>query len=79
MGAGGFLLTNFQNDFNMHFVDGEDFVSYSSKEDLYNKIEYYLTHEDERQAIARNGCKKVQEEHTYIQRLGEMLDIVTDR
>ena len=79
MGAGGFLLTNFQNDFNMHFVDGEDFVSYSGKEDLYNKIEYYLTHEDERLAIARNGCKKVREEHTYIQRLGEMLDIALNR
>ena len=26
MGAGGFLLTNHQNDFAMHFVDGEDYV-----------------------------------------------------
>ena len=27
MGAGGFLLTNYQSDFAMHFVDGEDFVT----------------------------------------------------
>lgn len=31
MGAGGFLLTNYQNDFAMHFVDGEDYVSYSDR------------------------------------------------
>lgn len=73
MGAGGFLLTNYQNDFNMHFTDGEDYVSFSSKDDLYYKIEYYLTHEDERKAIAENGCKKVRTEHTYEQRLAEMI------
>ena len=76
MGAGGFLLTNYQNDFNRHFTDGEDFVSFDSKTDLYNKIEYYLTHEDERKAIADNGCKKVRNEHTYELRFKEMFEII---
>ncbi|MDE6615743.1 MAG: glycosyltransferase, partial [Lachnospiraceae bacterium] len=76
MGAGGFLLTNYQNDFARHFIDGEDFVSYSSREDLYNKIRYYLKHNDERRDIARNGCKSVRENHTYEKRLAEMLDTI---
>ena len=76
MGAGGFLLTNYQNDFAMHFVDGEDYVSYSDREDMLDKIKYYLEHEDERRAIAENGCRKVREEHTYTQRLSEIIGTI---
>ena len=76
MGAGGFLLTNYQNDFDRHFTDGEDFVSYTSREDLYNKIQYYLEHDGERREIAENGCKRVREGHTYEKRLEEMLGTV---
>lgn len=75
MGAGGFLLTNYQNDFTYHFVDGEDYVSYASPEDMLDKIAYYLEHEDERAAIAANGCRKVAAQHTYEIRLREMFEI----
>lgn len=74
MGAGGFLLTNYQNDFNYHFVDGEDFVSFCSPSDMLDKIEYYLSHDKERQAIAERGWKKVCNEHTYEKRLAEILE-----
>lgn len=76
MGAGGFLLTNYQSDFDRHFTDGEDFISYTSREDLYNKIQYYLEHDDERKDIAKNGCKRVREGHTYEKRLAEMLGTI---
>jgi spore maturation protein CgeB len=76
MGAGGFLLTNYQNDFTMHFVQGEDYVCYESQEDMMDKIDYYLKHEKERKEIAKNGQKKVCREHTYKKRLGEIFDIV---
>ena len=74
MAAGGFLLSNFQSDFLDHFVPGEDFVYYESKEDLLRKVDYYLTHEEEREAIARNGHDKVAAGHTYRHRVREMLD-----
>lgn len=76
MGAGGFLLTNYQNDFNYHFIDGEDYVSFASREDMLDKIEYYLSHEKERCEIAQNGCQKVRSEHTYQKRLEEILSVV---
>ena len=74
MGSGGFLLSNFQSGFLDMFVPGEDFVFYESKEDLLQKIGYYLAHEQERQAIAGNGYKKVARAHTYRHRVREMLD-----
>ncbi len=73
MGSGGFLLSNFQSDFLDLFVPGEDFVYYESKEDMLDKIGYYLSHEDQRQAIAKNGHDKVAAAHTYRHRVREML------
>lgn len=73
MGSGGFLLSNYQEDFLENFTPGEDFVCYESEQDLLQKIDYYLTHEDERQAIAKNGHDKVAAAHTYRDRVREML------
>lgn len=75
MGAGGFLLSNYQADFLDLFVPGEDLIYYKSKEDLLQKVGYYLGHEEERQAIARNGHDKVAAKHTYRHRVKEMLDL----
>ncbi len=74
MGAGGFLLTNYQPDFLLHFVPGEDFVYYESDEDLLSKIDYYLTHEEERAAIAQSGHEKVVRYHSWEKRLQQILE-----
>lgn len=73
MGAGGFLLTNYQEELFENFVEGEDFVSYSDYEDLLEKTAYYLQHEEERKRIARNGCKKVRTCHTLRHKVEQML------
>ena len=65
MSCGGFLLTNYQSDFLKHFVMGEDFVFFESKNDLLQKIHYYLVHEDERIAIAESGYQKVLKNHSF--------------
>ena len=77
MGAGGFLLTNHQNDFSIHFTEEQDYVSYDSTEDMMDKIDYYLKHEQERKEIAENGRKLVFEQHTYRQRFEEMLSVLS--
>ena len=40
------------------------------------KIAYYLTHEEERRAIAKRGHDKVKENHTYLLRLKEIIHTV---
>lgn len=76
LGAGGFLLSNYQADFYDFFVPGEDLVLFESKEDLLAKCSYYLSHENERAQIAQNGYGKVKERHTYEVRLNEIFEIV---
>lgn len=73
MGCGGFLLTNYQSDFFELFEPGVDFVYYESNEDLLDKIAYYLSHDEERNAIARSGHDKVAAEHTWEVRLSQIL------
>ncbi|MCM1568340.1 MAG: DUF3880 domain-containing protein [Roseburia sp.] len=77
MGAGGFLLTNYQADFLDYFIPGEDFVYFESYQDLMDKLAYYLTHEKERAQIARNGFEKVAEQHTYLHRVQEILSYLS--
>lgn len=77
MGSGGFLMTNYQADFNDCYAAGEDFVYFESKEDLIGKIDYYLEHEKEREEIARNGFEKTASHNTYVDRVGEMIGVIS--
>ncbi len=76
LGCGGFLLTNFQNDFISLFEPDNDYVYYESCDDMLDKIHYYLTHEDERNQIAQNARKKILQHHTFAYRMHEMFDIL---
>lgn len=71
MGAGGFLLTNYQADMLELFEPDRDFVYYTDMQDMMQKVEYYLQHEEERKCIAQNGYEKVKKQHTYLKRLQE--------
>lgn len=76
MCAGGFVIANYQTEIPDYFTVDKDVVVYESIPDLLNKIDYYLTHEDERMEIAANGQKKVLEHHTYDVRVRQMIDKV---
>ncbi|MFA9377776.1 MAG: DUF3880 domain-containing protein [Lachnotalea sp.] len=76
MGTGGFLLSNYQEDFFDYFEADKDFVFYGSVDELIDKADYYLRHENERKAIALNGYNKVSSEHNYIVKLKAILDII---
>lgn len=73
MGAGGFLLSNYQPELAEYFVDSEEMVLFDSCEDMLYKIAYYLEHEEERKRIAINGWKKVQMLYSYEKQLESIL------
>ncbi len=65
MASKGFLLTNYQEDLFRHFEPNVDFVYFENEQDLLNKIEYYLEHEEERKSIAESGFRKVKQVCNY--------------
>lgn len=75
MGAGGFVISNYQAEIPELFVPDEDIVLYSSIPELLDKIDYYLTHDDERIAIAKSGYEKVRKYHSYDCRLQSMFNL----
>ena len=76
MAAGGFLLSNYQEELEELFVPGEDLVLYHNMEELRYYVDYYLTHEEERRRIARNGQQKVLKYHDFHKRMNEVFEIV---
>lgn len=76
MGAGGFLLSNYQKELADNFIDGEELVLYGSEEELFYYADYYLEHKKEREEIAFHGFQKVRELFSYEVRVGKMMDIV---
>ena len=62
-------------DFPNGLIDGEDFIIYNDENDLINKIEYYLSHEEEMRTIAGNGFNKLIKYHTSEVRAKEFIDI----
>ena len=76
MGAGGFCLTNFQAELPMQFENEKHLVWYYNNEDLYEKVDYYLTHDEERKRIAMAGSEFTKENCTYEIRIKKLLDII---
>lgn len=76
MGSGGFLLSNYQREYEDYFSNGIDYVYYEDYEDLCKKVKYYLSHDEERREIARNGYEKVKKNHTYKNRVDTILEIM---
>lgn len=54
------------------FVPGKEIITYSDIDDAAEKILYYLSHDDERQIIAKEGYARTLSSHTYEQRFKEI-------
>lgn len=72
MGCGGFLITNFQNDYLRFFDPDRDYVYYESPDDMRDKVQYYLQHEKERHEIAMHALKNIIQKHTFELRINEI-------
>lgn len=75
LGAGGFLISNYQPEIAENFIDGQDVVMYESLEDAYEKAMFYMANEDIRKDIARHGHDKVKELFSYEKQFGEIFRI----
>jgi len=75
-GCGGFMITSHMEDLSEYFSIGKEIITYNSISDLIEKIKYYLTHDDEREEIRRNGYLRVLNEHTYTLRFSKIFNVV---
>ncbi len=76
-GVGSLLLTDVKDNLHLLFEPGREVVTYHSLIECAELIQYYLAHEEERQAVARAGQQRTLREHTYYHRMQELVEIVT--
>ena len=74
MGCGGFLLTNYQEEYLDYLVPNEDFVYYEDFGDSYEKAAFYIKNENIRKKIAQNGYNKIKQRFSYDERLNFIAD-----
>ena len=55
---------------------GKEVIAYRTPEECAELIQYYLEHDDKREAIARAGQQRTLRNHTYYQRMQELVNIV---
>lgn len=78
LGRGGFLIHPNIPGLEKEFIYYKHFVpyDYGDMDGLFEKIDYYLTHDTERKFIAQQGQEFVKENHTLLHRCRQLLKIV---
>ena len=75
-GLGGFQLTDARELLPLHFDQKDEIPVFTNASGMLDAIQYYLTHESERKALAENARARVLKEHTYRHRALEILSLV---
>ncbi len=73
LAVGGFCLTNYQPELEEYFEIGRDLEVWHDLAELEEKVQYYLSHEEQRVRIAINGYQKVKKYHSLQMRLEGMM------
>lgn len=60
------------------FRDGIHFIGYSSEDELFKKIDFYLANESQRMSVAEVGRDFVFKNHTYDNRVAELIAVMME-
>ncbi|HEV3025606.1 MAG TPA: glycosyltransferase, partial [Pirellulales bacterium] len=79
LASGSLVMTNdlTENGLPELFRDGVHLATYTSGEDLLEKLRYYLQREELRERIAAAGRAEVVAKHTYLHRVRQILEVVS--
>ena len=75
-GCGAMLITDYKDNLNELFEIGKEVIAYKNVEELVDLIKYYTSRDSERETIAKAGQRKTLTEHTYLNRMKEILEIL---
>lgn len=78
LGAGGFELVEYKMGLDDLFEIGNEIECYENKTELFEKIEFYLDHENKRDKIAQFGHEKAMKNHTFENRAKKIIENLPD-
>lgn len=75
--CGAFMLAERTKEHLELFEEDKEAAYFGSKQEFVEKVKYYLSHDDERDIIARAGHEKaISQVHTYLDRLRKIIEHV---
>lgn len=69
--SGAFYLLDYVDEIEAFFELDREIVCFSSRDELVEKVRYYLAHPDEREAIRAAGHERALRDHTWQKRLAD--------
>ena len=75
-GVGALLVTDWKENLHEMFEPGREVVAYRSDEECAEQIDYYLRNSTEREEIARLGQERTLREHTFANRMRELVELI---
>ena len=75
--CGGFMIAERTEEHKKLFLEDEEAVFFETKEELFEKVFYYLNNEEKREIIAKNGYRRVKESnYSYDDRVDEIVEFI---
>jgi spore maturation protein CgeB len=78
MASGAFCLAFKHGEIEEDFEIGKHLDVWSTYDELLEKIDYYLKNHKERTKIAREGCREVLKNHTWLARANDIKELTKD-
>jgi hypothetical protein len=78
VGAGALAFTDYCPELETLFEIGKEIVTFEFGDlrEMREKLAWYVTHDAERERIARAGYRRGRAEHTFAARVGQIVDVV---
>jgi hypothetical protein len=76
-GMGALLITDWKPNLQEYFDIGREVVAYRSDQECVELVRHYLSNDDERVAIAAAGQSRTIVEHSWRNRMQELVDLVS--
>lgn len=74
-GCGALFMTDeTRADIRRAYAEGQEVILFKNENDLREKVQYYLEHDEEREKIAIAGYRRTVKDHTYDKRIEQMMD-----
>lgn len=74
--CGTLQLTDYRPELSERYEVGKEIAVFRSAEELIALIDHYLTHEEERLQTAANGLRRTYRQHTFLHRIGTLLQLL---
>lgn len=73
--SGGFQISDYIPGMERYFELEKEIVIARSPEEWFSKIDYYVNHESDRKKIQEEGTLRVLKEHSYVNRVAQLINL----